>query len=290
MAKINEIKEQKTVVKSVGDFANSLQQISASRMAALRKTVLKSRRFVDETTAILRELRIEQRRARQQELQKVIRNYKMSTNKHAIIVITSNQGLCGSYNSEIFKKLDVIVPQNKEADYFVLGTKGQEYFRRLVRKYGVKFYPYNIPEFLEIKHLQSLIRMFPRYDKINLVYSKYINPIVREIIFEELTVPENATEQSADLNAKTKFIFEPAIETLIDNVSGKLRYALFRQQILESKLALYASQMIAMQTATDNAKDLLKDLQLQYNKERRKLIDKKIQEVQAGRALWADAD
>ena len=85
-----------------------------------------------------------------------------------------------------------------------------------------------------------------------------------------------------------KYIFEPDLEELIENVANKLRYALFRQQILDSKLSLYSSQMVAMQNATDNAKTLLKDLQMEYNKARRKNIDKKIQEVQAGRALWAN--
>ncbi len=293
MAKINEIKEQKIVVKSVGDFANSLQQISASRMASLRKVVLKSRRFVDETTAVLLELRIEQRRAQEQQLQKIIRNYRLSTNKHAIIVITSDQGLCGPYNSEIFKKVDTIVPQFKQADYFVLGSKGQEYFRKLARKHGIRFFPYNVPEDVQSQDLNSLVRMFPRYDKIDLVYSKYINPLVREIVFQELTVPDDPPsgdkkDEKEDLVKKTKFIFEPSIDELVDKVSSKLRNALFRQQILDSKLSLYAAQMIAMQTATDNAKDLLKELQLSYNKERRKLIDKKIQEVQAGRTLWEE--
>ena len=289
MAKINEIKEQRVVVKSVGDFAGSLQQISAARMASLRKSVLKSRRFVEEATDILRELRSEQRYAHEKQLQKVFKNkFSLSKDKTAIIIMSSNQGLCGSYNTEIFKKVETVVVDYPTADYFILGSKGQEFIRSMVRRKKIKYFPYNVPEDVSIDDLKSLIRMFPRYDRIMLVYSKYINPLIRDIQLVELTVPEFPTGENKAAKELGKFIFEPQLEVLIDQVTTKLRYALFRQQLLDSRLALYAAQMFAMQTASDNAKDLLKQLQLEYNKERRKLIDKKIQEVQAGRSLWAD--
>lgn len=298
MGKINEIKEQKNVVKSVGDFANSLQQIAAARMAVLRKSILASRSFVDESTEILRELQLEQRKAKEKKLQKVIKGFHLGTDKHAIIVITSNQGLCGVYNTEIFKKVDIVLQHYPKAEYFVLGVKGHEYFRKLKRSHPeLEYYPYSIPEDVSINDLRPLIRMFHHYDRISLIYSKFINTVTRDVVFLDLTTPEFSEEELAaeaqkveTSNKKTtpqgEFIFEPSIDELVKNITHKLRYALFRQQILDSRLSLYTAQMIAMQTASDNAKDLLKDLQLEYNKERRKLIDKKIQEVQAGRALW----
>ncbi len=298
MTKINEIKEQKIVVESVGGFAGSLQQIAAGRMVVLRKIVLASRRFVDETTLILRELKLEQIKLREQQLRqaKVIKKKpKLTepetkpTKNQAIIVITSDQGLCGVYNIEIFKKVDQIVNQYPEAEYFVIGTKGQAYFRKLNRKRQLKFYPYNIPEQANIEDLRPLITMFNHYQKINLIYSKYINTVTREVVFIDLAIPniEIKKDEKKDQPAG-KFIFEPSIDDLIKNLSFKLRYALFRQQILDSKLSLYTAQMIAMQTASENADELLIDLQKEYNKQRRKLVDKKIQEVQAGRSLWGE--
>jgi F-type H+-transporting ATPase subunit gamma len=298
MAKINEIKEQQTVVSAVGTFSNSLQQIATMRMMSLRKTVLASRRFVDEATIILRELKREKQAHMMKELSKIDKRFKtIKTYREAIIVLSSYQGLCGSYNVEIIKKLEEIMPKYPDSDYFVIGSKGQDYFRNQIRKLpNLNFFPYDIPEEVQIEDLHRLINMFPYYDRIYLIYNKYINTATREVVFLELVEPvedEEEEKKGDEKNPKEtkedegKFIFEPDIEELIVNVGSKLRYALFRQQILDSKLSLYSSQMIAMQNASDNAKELLKDLQLQYNKARRKLIDKKIQEVQAGRALWA---
>jgi F-type H+-transporting ATPase subunit gamma len=297
MPKINEIKEQQVVVRSVGDFANSLQQIATMRMVTLRKSVLASRQFVDEATLILKELKKEKKKQFIKELQKYDKNFVIPSKKReAIIVVTSYQGLCGSYNTEIFKRIDKIVPQHPEADYFVVGTKGQEYFRNRIVSKNPQFhyYPYDIPEDVKIEDLRRLVTMFAYYDEIYLIYSKYINTATREVVFLGLAEPGVEEEEKDRIQKEKKqedeegrFMFEPNIDELIENITAKLRYALFRQQILDSKLSLYTSQMVAMQTASENADQLMKDLQMEYNKARRKLIDKKIQEVQAGRSLWA---
>lgn len=299
MSKINEIKEQQIVVKSVGSFADSLQQIAASRMVRLRKMVMESRRFVDEATLILRELELERTKKLEEELgmkkselfaegKKKDGDEEPEAVTTAIIVVTSNQGLSGSYNTDIFKKVDTIINDHPKADYFVIGKKGQEYFARVARKRNVKFYPYNVPEEVQIENLRPLISMFYHYDQIFMIYSKYINTATREVVFIELAVPHLEAAEARKEEEEGKFIFEPSVEELILSLTTNLRFALFRQQILDSKLALYTAQMLAMKTASDNAIDLLKDLKLEYNKARRKLIDKKIQEVQAGRALWAE--
>ncbi|MFC1751065.1 F0F1 ATP synthase subunit gamma [Pseudomonadota bacterium] len=301
MSRINEIKEEKVVVKTVGEFAGSLQQIAAARMVKLRKVVLQSRRFVDEATIILKELELERTKKIESELtisKSDVRDFTGKSTKKktknpeekdlatAIIVVTSNQGLSGSYNTDIIRKVETIIPDHQHADFFVIGSKGQAYFRRVAKKYNVRYYPYNIPETVGIEDLRPLINMFYHYDQIYMLYSKYINTATRDVVFIELAVPNIKEVEVKKEQEEGKFIFEPSIEEIIRVVTAKLRYSLFRQQILDSKLSLYTSQMIAMKTASDNAEELLKDLQLQYNKARRKLIDKKIQEVQAGRSLW----
>lgn len=296
MGRISEIKEQQIVVNSVGSFASSLQQIAAARMVKLRRTVMAARRFVEEATLILRELQLEKTKRLEQELALEPKNSKKNSatgalKKHqfkrsAIIVISSDQGLCGSYNTDIVRKLDTLIPDYLDYDYFVIGKKGQEYFKKAAKKFGIKYYPFNVPEEVEVHHLKPLIGMFYYYDQIYMVYSKYINTTTRDVVFVELAVPHVEEVEARRELSEGKFIFEPNLDDLIASINAKLRYALFRQQILDSKLSLYTSQMIAMQTAADNAKSLMADLQLQYNKARRKLVDKKIQEVQAGRALW----
>lgn len=293
MARINEIKDQQIVVKTVGDFSNTLQQIAAMRMVKLRRSVLASRRFVDEATLILRELHLERLKQLERDLKRgsVPADspwHRPVSKKTAVIIVTSNQGLCGSYNTEIFTRVDRCLQELPFADYYVFGHKGQHYFERISHKVKVNFYPYEITEKVELKELKPVIGMFYYYDLIYLMYSHYVNTTTRKVVFIELAVPNIAEVELKKSKEEGNYIFEPSIEELIDQTTGRIRYALFRQQLLDSKLALYTAQMIAMKTAADNAVTLLSDLKLEYNKARRKIVDKKISEVQAGRLLWAE--
>ncbi|OGV95858.1 hypothetical protein A2W24_02270 [Microgenomates group bacterium RBG_16_45_19] len=295
MPRLNEIKDQQVVVQTVGDFANSLQQIAAARMVKLRRTNLASRRFVEEATLILRELHLERLQQWEKDLArgrlaKKRRRLTSSSTQTAIFVITSNQGLCGSYNNEIFDRVDQCLKEFPQADYYVLGRKGQNYFNHLKLKRPINYYPYPLSEAVSLAELQPLIGMFFYYQQIYLIYSHYLNTATRQVVFVELAVPHLGEIEAEKIKTEGKYLFEPSIDELIDQVSERIRYALFRQQILDSRLSLYTAQMVAMKTASDNAGTLLTDLKLAYNKARRKLVDKKISEVQAGRSLWETND
>jgi F-type H+-transporting ATPase subunit gamma len=288
MSAINEIKEEMTVVKSVGDFTNALQQIATLRMMQLRTQVLDSRPFVEAAQGILKELsglkaqmdaddikKLEKKRAEQL--------LKPDYNKWAVIIITSNQGLTGQYNPEIFRKLEKVVEDEKGSDFYIIGKKGQEYFTN--RKIAVNHYPYEVPDKVQIEDLTRLVNLFDHYAQITLVYSRYVNAATREVLVTAVVTPR-VDETAETAKQPGKYMYEPNIVQLIEGISKKLRAALFQQQMYDARLSQYAAQMIGMKTASDNAVTLLGDLRLQYNKQRRKLIDKKIGEVFAGSSLW----
>src|SRR3990172_5408304 len=243
MPQINEINQERIVVKSVGGFAHSLQQIAAGRMTRLRKRVEPPRRFVDEATLILRELELE--RTKQLEKELGVKKAELKSRKKP----QKGQQLPPEHlNIAIIKKADPIIEKYKDADYFVLGTKGQAFFAKAARKHGLAYYPYNIPEEVTLDDLRPLIGMFYHYDQIFLLYSKYVNTVIREVVFVELTVPNIIVDEAKKERVEGKFIFEPNVDELIKLMETKLRYALFRQQILDSKLAFYSSQMMAIKT------------------------------------------
>ncbi len=292
---INEIKEKIGVVKSVGGFANALQQIASMRMISLREKVMASKRFVDEATEILRELNLHKELNLDRELERADKKgFKKSKKENegkpkmvanqALIIITSNQGLCGKFNAEIFKPLEnKIFSENENSDIFIVGKKGQEHYLTS-KKYKLKFYPYALPDNFTSDDLLRLVSMFPYYEKITMVYSRFINTITRDVMETMLISPPTGKPENTE--EAIRFIFEPSVEELIAEVQAKLRAGTFQQQILDSRLAQFSAQMVGMQAASENSKVLLNDLSHEYNKQRRKLIDKKISEVLAGKALW----
>lgn len=289
MPTINEVKEQMVVVHSVGDFTGAMQQIATLRMMRLRKKVLESRPFVEAALAMLKEL-ASLRNALDASALLSLEKKKSTTphakthaDRRAVIVITSNQGLSGMYNVEIYNRVEKIVKDEADSDFFVIGKKGQEFFAN--GHYPVQSFPYEVDDNFTISDLKRLIALFDYYGHVTLIYSRFINTATREVV--TTTVVNPVPEESEDSTKQPgKYTYEPDIDELIDGISRKLRGALFQQQIFDARLSQFAAQMVGMQAASENANKLLGDLQMEYNKARRKLIDKKISEVFAGSALW----
>ncbi len=287
MSNINDIKEQMGVVASVGDFTNAMQQIATIRMMRLRTKVADSRLFVETAHEMLTELTTLRDSLSLEQQMKLERKHAAKdmtgSTKRAVILITSNQGLIGRYNNEIYAKFDKVRAENKDADIFVIGKKGQEYFAAGAVK-NVSYYPYEVPDTFTAETLQRLVSLFDFYNLVTLIYSHYVNSATREVVALSVTAPTAVAE--GDAKKEARYIFEPDIIDLINGVSKTLRAALFQQQIMDGRLAQYSAQMLGMKAATDNAVGLTADLRMEYNKLRRKMIDKKISEVFAGSALW----
>ncbi len=289
MSTINEIKDQMITVQSVGGFANAMQQIATMRMTHLRSKVLDSRPFVEAAIEILQELSTLRNQMQDKDLLKLEKKHKDDLKEHpltakrAVIVITSNQGLTGHYNIEIYQKLERLIADEKDADFFIIGKKGQESFA--TGKYKVEYYPYEVADDFTIADLKRLLTFFDYYQDVVLLYSRYVNSAKRDVVVTSIVKPVLEEDEETKKHPG-KYIYEPDIYVLVNSIGHKLRGALFQQQIFDSRLSQYAAQMIGMKTAADNAVELLGDLRLEYNKQRRKLIDKKISEVFAGSALW----
>lgn len=296
MSTINEIKEEITVVKSVGEFTNALQQIATLRMVRLREKVIQSRPFVETAHSILAELLGLRSQLDIDELIKIEKKSKSllpkpKTDKRAVIVITSNQGLTGRYNIEIIQKVEKVIEAERDADFFIIGKKGQELFAS--GKFKVNSYPYEVKDDFVIDDLHRMIAMFDYYAHVTLIYSRFINTANRDVVALSVVTPEPEPvapdidpSNPVEVKKEGKYMYEPDMGTLIASVGKKLRAALFQQQLYDAHLSQFSAQMMGMKTASDNAVNLLDDLRVQYNKQRRKMIDKKISEVFAGSALW----
>ena len=289
MPTLNEIKERMTVVRSLGEFTNALQQIATIRMVRLREQVINSRPFVTVANEMLLELSGIRNGMDATDLLSIEKKYpedvaRYQSTKPAVIIITSNQGLTGRYNIEIFQKANELLESKKDADFYVIGKKGIEYFRS--ERFKIRVFPYQVPETFDISDLTRLVGLFDVYHEITLLYSRYLNSAKRDTVITTVVRPAEEELELQEQKGQGHYSFEPDLPDLIDRISGKLRAALFQQQLFDARLAQNSSQMIGMKTASDNAVGLQAELQQEYNKQRRKMIDKKIGEVIAGSALW----
>ena len=225
MPTINEIKEEMVVVQSVGDFTNALQQIATIRMVRLRDKVAASRPFVQAADELLCELVSLRNGLDIDDLLKLEKKHSRDamgpvTTKSAVVVITSNQGLIGRYNMEIYQKLEKIVEDEPDADYFIIGKKGQEYFQGT--HFKVHDFPYEVPDNFGMNDLQRLIALFDYYAHVTLIYSHYVNSATHDVV--KISISNPAAVEDPELVGKHgKYIFEPDIVDLISGISRQLR-------------------------------------------------------------------
>lgn len=210
--------------------------------------------------------------------------------KVGYIVVSSDRGLCGGLNNNLFKKMlaDMGEWQQKGVDVSLvaLGKKAIAYFKNV--KVEVTAVASDLGETPQIEDLIGAIKsMLEEYrdrkaDRVYLVHNNFINTMVQTPVIEQLLpLPPTDDEEIRDI---WDYIYEPDAETLLDSVMVRYIEALVYQGVLENLASEHAARMVAMKSATDNASDLIDELNLVYNKARQAAITQEISEIVGGAA------
>jgi len=210
--------------------------------------------------------------------------------KVGYIVISSDRGLCGGLNNNLFKKMlvDMGEWQKKGAEICLvaLGKKAKAYFKNVKVEMMAA-----ASDFGEKPQIEDLIgpikRMLEDYrdhevDRVYLVHNNFVNTMVQTPVIQQLLpLPPTEDEKVRDI---WDYIYEPDAETLLNSVMTRYIEALVYQGVLENLASEHAARMIAMKSATDNASDLIDELKLVYNKARQAAITQEISEIVGGAA------
>ena len=207
--------------------------------------------------------------------------------KSGYLVITSDKGLAGGYNSTILKEFKALLDErNQGAEDIVVMAVGEP-IMKLCRKenFHVAHELHHLPDFPAFTQVQSLIQkcveLFKNetFDELYLVYNHSINALQNEFRCEQLLPLTNLpTEEKADVD----YTIEPDVPDVLDILLSQYAESMIYGTILDAKTAEQASRMQAMTQATDNATDLIKNLQYVYNQQRQKRVTNEIIEITSG--------
>ena len=213
-----------------------------------------------------------------------------------IVVITSNRGLCGAFNSNAIKEA-LLLAENKYSPelesgkirYMAIGKKGYDVLKR--RKVPIAKFDTTVvekPTYENVSEIaQTLIDSFSSgvYDCIDVVYNEFVNAATQKVVnkqFLPLLPPEENISNKRKKAQQIDYIFEPDKEYIINElIPQSLRLMLF-EALLDSIASEYGARMTSMHQATDNASTLIQDLTLQYNKARQAAITNEILEIVGG--------
>ncbi|MFS0690464.1 ATP synthase F1 subunit gamma [Sporosarcina sp. 179-K 8C2 HS] len=206
--------------------------------------------------------------------------------KTGYIIVSSDRGLVGGYNANIFRAAKRAIEQRHaskdDVKIVAIGRKGLEFFRRLGYEVveslvGVSDHP----SFDEIKSIANrAVGMFTEgeFDEVYLYYSHYISAISSEVTEKKLLPLTDLSSASA----MTSYEFEPSAEAILETLLPQYAESLIYGAVLDGKASEHASSMTAMKTATDNAGELIDSLSLQFNRARQAAITQEITEIVGG--------
>ncbi|MFD2830683.1 ATP synthase F1 subunit gamma [Corticicoccus populi] len=211
------------------------------------------------------------------------------------VVITSDSGLAGPYNANVLKALTKEIKErhNNDKDFydiFVIGRMGYEFLNS--RGYNVTSYRTGLqdqPDFASVKEVthQAVSQFIDEdIDELFIVFNKFVNVLEQKVTINKLLplTEENAEETSSSSETLASYEFEPDKESLLEVILPQYAESLIYGSLLDAKASEYAARMTAMKAATDNAKELIGDLTLEYNRVRQAAITQEITEIVGGAA------
>lgn len=295
MASGKDIRRRIKGVKSTGKITRAMEMISAVKMRRAVERAIAMRPYAIATLSVLHRVT----EAVRFEEHPLLTDRPIK--KELYIVITSNRGLCGSFNTQVLKKLREVRAEDKtrEAVFITLGKKGEQAVRRMQDDIIASFTDvFDYPRVTDMRPVTKVILdefLSGRVDRVVMVYTDYVSALVQRVkVRALLPVTEKDAKKMLDeigldttTPAKGDFLIEPLPELVLETIVPRLIEAELYHAVLESNASQEAARMVAMRSATDAAKEMTADLTLAYNQLRQQKITQEIAELSAGMAAVA---
>jgi F-type H+-transporting ATPase subunit gamma len=285
MPSLKEVRNRITSVSSTQQITSAMKMVSAAKLRRAQDAITQMRPYAQKLREILENL------SASLDSNEGVYSRSREVKKLLVVVVTSNRGLCGGFNSSVIKRAVTDIRENysnAQVSYLAIGKKGNDFFRK--SRFSAAF-----PELGNTNELfdgMSYVKTAPvaerimksfadgEFDKVVVYYNQFKNAAV-QITQAEQFLPVVPTK-SEGKSSKTDYIFEPKKEEIVqDLIPRSLKTQLYKA-LLDSFASEHGARMTAMHKATDNAKELLKHLRISYNKARQTAITNEILEIVGG--------
>lgn len=290
MPSTREIRRRIRSVKNMTQITRAMEMVSASKMRRAQRNVLATRPYADRLFDVMGELTS---RAVGAARTGTLLEVRPSVKNVALIVVTPDKGLTGAMITNVIRRAGRFIlderAKGRQLEVLAVGKKGRDFLVRTgqnlvaeVTKLG------DYPKLVDTLGIATnVISGFRegQYDEVYVLYSEFVNTLVQRPALKRLLPvdpPNEAIEKQVD------YTYEPSQEEVMDELLPRFVEVQLYQAILESIASEHSARMVAMRNATDNAKELTRDLTLSYNKTRQANITKEVSEIASGAAALAE--
>jgi F-type H+-transporting ATPase subunit gamma len=299
MATLRDIRRRISGVKSTQKITKAMKMVAAAKLRRAQDAIISARPYARKMKELLEHL------SATVDVAKFPLFAERTVTKAAVIVVTADRGLCGTFNANIIKA----AIQHIKSEYpdlqargdvklIIVGRKANDFFSK--RSFQIAYRHIGIFAHLQFITAQEIMRegvegfLRGEYDRVDVIYNEFKSIVHQRVAIEQLLPIATSSVEPAKNAAKTSqsqvdYIYEPSNEEIISALVPKhLDFQMWRV-LLESNASEQGARMTAMENATTNATDLIRSLQLSYNKARQASITKELLEIVGGAEALQDA-
>ena len=285
MGNLKEVRTRITSISSNQKITSAMKMVSAAKFRRAQNAILTMRPYSEKLSEIISDIDVADG------LDTPYHQVRKAE-KVLLVVVASNKGLCGAFNSNVIKEA------NRRIDYYLENDKNVALSMITIGKRTTEFFskrtPYVSESFIEILDKPSfdsiseiaelIMKRFceKQYDRVELIYNRFKNSLTQIVSTEQFLPIATNTEGKTQTTIQNDYIFEPDKKSILREMIPLSLRSQFYRVLLDSLASEHGARMTAMQKATDNATELLKELKLTYNKARQTSITNEIIEIVSG--------
>ncbi|MEZ5198019.1 MAG: ATP synthase F1 subunit gamma [Bacteroidales bacterium] len=290
MPNLKEVRTRIASVKSTQQITSAMKMVAASKLRRAQNAILQMRPYAAKLKEILQNLSASLDAGDDSS----VYSEQREPDKILLVAVSSNRGLCGAFNANVIKKTNLLIHETYKSQYqtgnlslITIGKKVSEYYSK--RKYNVLETHDELFDQLTFENVSELtvriMELFKqnKFDKVDIVYNQFKNAATQVLNAEQfLPVEPVVLDEANKSTSNVDYIFQPDKQEIVLDLIPKSLKVQFYKAILDSNAAEHGARMTAMHQATDNAQELLKSLNLAYNKARQAAITNEILEIVSG--------
>lgn len=285
MAQIKEIKTRIKSVKNIGQITKAMKMVAAARLKRAQERILGARPYAQRMADVMRNL-ASKAGAETHPLLAIRKE-----GKTALVVITADRGLCGSFNSSVIRQAQAYLKENPDTVLLTVGKKGRDFFKRRhfnIRREWMGVFPQvSMETVLEMRDEIQTLFLTEKFKSVKVLYTEFKSVISQKPVLDTL-LPIRLEEAPGAGSPKDytggDYEYEPDIETIMEKLVSQYLAVQVRRYLLESFSSEMGAKRNAMEAASKNASEMMAKLTLEFNRARQAMITKELAEIVGGAA------
>lgn len=290
--KLKEVRVRIKSVQSTQQITKAMKMVAAAKLRKAQTAIQQMRPYAKKLNEVLSNIV-----SNVEGEVEVAYGKERPVNSAAVVVMTSDRGLCGAFNSNVIKAAKAVIDgkyanlrESGDVSIICVGKRSYDFFKKRYSDCNVinDYVNYiKSPTFLQAEEIAThLMESFDLgvYDEVYVAYGEFRNAVVQNPKCDQYLPIQKVEKQEGESNLRADFIFEPTTDELLKNMFPTILKTQIFRYMLDTAASEHGARMTAMDNATENAEELIKDLKIAYNKARQEAITKEISEIVGGAA------